>query len=37
MAQRNLVRVWMSITTLDASLARKMEPRAADPCAASRP
>ena len=31
MAQRNLVRVWMSITTLDASLARKMEPRAATP------
>jgi DNA repair photolyase len=31
MAQRNLVRVWMSVTTLDASLARKMEPRAATP------
>jgi DNA repair photolyase len=31
MAQRNLVRVHMSITTLDARLARVMEPRAATP------
>ncbi len=31
MAKRRLVRVHVSITTLDASLARKMEPRAATP------
>jgi DNA repair photolyase len=31
MAKRNLVRVHMSITTLDARLARVMEPRAASP------
>ncbi|HWT09443.1 MAG TPA: PA0069 family radical SAM protein, partial [Roseomonas sp.] len=31
MAQRNLVRVCLSITTLDARLARIMEPRAASP------
>ncbi len=31
MAKRGLVRVWLSVTTLDASLARKMEPRAATP------
>lgn len=31
MAKRNLVRVHMSITTLDAHLARVMEPRAATP------
>ena len=31
MAKRNLVRVHMSITTLDARLARVMEPRAATP------
>ena len=31
MAKRGLVRVWLSITTLDATLARKMEPRAATP------
>ena len=31
MAKRNLVRVYMSITTLDAKLARAMEPRAATP------
>lgn len=31
MASRNLVTVVVSITTLDASLARKMEPRAAGP------
>jgi DNA repair photolyase len=31
MAQRRLVRVYLSVTTLDASLARKMEPRAATP------
>ena len=31
MTKRGLVRVWLSITTLDASLARKMEPRAATP------
>ncbi len=31
MAQRNLARVWLSVTTLDASLARRMEPRAATP------
>ena len=31
MARRNLVRVHMSITTLDARLARVMEPRAASP------
>ena len=31
MAARGLVRVWLSVTTLDATLARKMEPRAATP------
>ncbi len=31
MAERNLVRVWLSITTLDNPLARIMEPRAASP------
>jgi DNA repair photolyase len=31
MAKLNLVRVYLSITTLDASLARAMEPRAASP------
>jgi DNA repair photolyase len=31
MARRNLVRVCLSITTLDAKLARAMEPRAASP------
>jgi DNA repair photolyase len=31
MAQRNLVRVWLSVTTLDVGLARKMEPRASNP------
>ena len=31
MAKRNLVRVYLSITTLDAKLARTMEPRAASP------
>lgn len=31
MAKRNLVRVYVSITTLDARLARVMEPRAATP------
>ena len=31
MAERNLVRVALSVTTLDAKLARTMEPRAATP------
>jgi DNA repair photolyase len=31
LAARGLVRVWLSVTTLDAGLARKMEPRAAAP------
>lgn len=31
MAKRGLVRVWLSITTLDPALARRMEPRAASP------
>ena len=31
LAKCGLVRVWLSITTLDAALARKMEPRAAAP------
>jgi DNA repair photolyase len=31
MAQRGLVRVYLSVTTLDATLARRMEPRAATP------
>ena len=31
LAKRGLVRVWLSVTTLDAALARKMEPRAATP------
>ncbi len=31
LASRNLVRVWLSVTTLDATLARRMEPRAASP------
>ncbi len=31
LAKRNLARVWVSVTTLDAGLARRMEPRAATP------
>jgi DNA repair photolyase len=31
LAGRNLVRVYLSVTTLDATLARRMEPRAATP------
>ena len=31
MAGRGLVRAWVSVTTLDAELARRMEPRAATP------
>ena len=31
MAERGLVRAWVSVTTLDAELARRMEPRAATP------
>ncbi len=31
MAGRNLVRVWLSVTTLDPALARRMEPRASAP------
>lgn len=31
LAKRGLVRVWLSVTTLDAALAGKMEPRAATP------
>ncbi len=31
MAERNLVRVWLSVTTLDNELARRMEPRAPSP------
>lgn len=31
LASRNLVRVYLSVTTLDAPLARKLEPRAATP------
>ncbi len=31
MAARGLVRVWLSVTTLDSGLARRMEPRAASP------
>ncbi|MEW6312669.1 MAG: PA0069 family radical SAM protein [Pseudomonadota bacterium] len=31
MAQRNLARVYISVTTLDSELARKMEPRASSP------
>ncbi len=31
LAARRLVRVWLSVTTLDAALARKMEPRAPTP------
>ena len=31
LASRNLVRVWLSVTTLDAKLARVMEPRASTP------
>ena len=31
LAERNLVRVWLSVTTLDARLARIMEPRASSP------
>jgi DNA repair photolyase len=31
LAKRNLVRVWLSVTTLDPALARCMEPRAATP------
>ncbi len=35
MAARNLVHVCLSVTTLDAGLARRMEPRAATPAAAA--
>jgi DNA repair photolyase len=31
MAEKGLVRVWLSVTTLDPELARRMEPRAATP------
>ncbi len=31
MAEKGLVRVWLSVTTLDPGLARRMEPRAATP------
>ena len=31
LAKRHLVRVWVSVTTLDPALARRMEPRAATP------
>ena len=31
MARKGLVRVWLSVTTLDPELARRMEPRAATP------
>ena len=31
LAERGLVRVWLSVTTLDPELARRMEPRAATP------
>jgi DNA repair photolyase len=31
LAARGLVRVWLSVTTLDTQLARRMEPRAASP------
>ena len=31
LAARGLVRVWLSVTTLDAGLARRMEPRASSP------
>ena len=31
LAERGLVRVWLSVTSLDADLARRMEPRAATP------
>ena len=31
MAEKGLVRVWLSVTTLDPELARRMEPRAASP------
>ena len=31
MAEKRLVRVWLSVTTLDPELARRMEPRAAAP------
>ena len=31
LAEKRLVRVWLSVTTLDAELARRMEPRAATP------
>ncbi len=31
MADRGLMRVWLSVTTLDGTLARRMEPRAAAP------
>ena len=30
-AEKGLVRVWLSVTTLDSELARRMEPRAATP------
>ena len=36
MARRNLVRAFVSVTTLDRKLARAMEPRAATPDATSR-
>lgn len=32
MASRNLAKVFLSVTTLDRGLARRMEPRAATPC-----
>ena len=32
LARDNLVQVYLSVTTLDAALARKLEPRAASPC-----
>ena len=31
MAERRLIRVWLSVTTLDQNLARRMEPRASAP------
>lgn len=36
MAERNLVHVFLSLTTLDAELARKMEPRTSSPAARLR-
>ena len=37
MAENNLVRVYVSVTTLDAALARTMEPRTSTPAARSAP